>query len=78
MFLLEYETVIHDMTDSFINAYKKEMAKETGKDIGSIDDIQNLMVGVVAAGSDSTSSTIVWFILHMVLYPKVQEKIHEA
>ena len=44
--------IIRDMTDSFISAYKKEMAKETGKDIGSIDDIQGLMVDVVFAGSD--------------------------
>ena len=69
--------VIRDMTDSFISAYKKEMAKETGKDIGFIDDIQDLMADVVFAGSDTTSSTIAWFILHMVVYPNVQEKIHE-
>ena len=68
--------VIRDMTDSFISAYKKEMAKETGKDIGSIEDIQDLMVDVVIAGSDTTSSTMAWFILHMVLYHYVQEKIH--
>ena len=68
--------VIRDMTDSFISAYRKEMAKETGKDIGCIEDIQDLMVDVVIAGSDTTSSTMAWFILHMVLYPNVQEKIH--
>ena len=38
--------VIRDMTDSFISAYKKEMAKETSKDIGSIDDIPDLMLSV--------------------------------
>ena len=69
--------VIRDMTDSFISAYKKEMAKETAKDIGSIDDIQDLMLNVVFAGSDTTSSTMAWFILHMVVYPNVQGKIHE-
>ena len=69
--------VIRDMTDSFISAYKKEMAKETAKDIGSMDGIQNLMLDFVFGGSDSASSTMAWFLLHMVLYPKVQEKIHE-
>ena len=69
--------IIRDITDSFISAYKKEMVKETGKDIGSIDDIQDLMLDVIFAGSSTTSSTIAWFILHMVVYPNVQEKIHE-
>ena len=69
--------VIRDMTDSFINAYKKEMAKETSKDIGSINDIPDLMVDVSIAGSDTTSSSMAWFILYMVLYPDIQEKIHD-
>jgi hypothetical protein len=69
--------VIRDMTDSFISAYKKEMAKETGKDIGSINDIPALMLDVTTAGSDTTSSSMAWFILYMVLYPNIQEKVHD-
>jgi hypothetical protein len=69
--------VIRDMTDSFISAYKKEMEKETSKDIGSINDIRDLMVDVTFAGSDTTSSSLAWFILYMVSYPEVQKKIHD-
>ncbi len=69
--------VIRDMTDSFISAYKKEMAKETSKDIGSINDIPQLMSDVTFAGSDTTSSSMAWFILYMVLYPDIQKKIHD-
>jgi hypothetical protein len=69
--------VIRDMTDSFISAYEKEIAKETGKNIGSINDISELMLDVTLAGSDTTSSSMAWFILYMVLYPNVQEKIHD-
>ena len=65
------------MTDSFINAYKKEIAKETGKDIGTIDDIQGLMLDVIIAGSDTTSSSLAWLLLCMVSFPEIQKKIHE-
>ncbi len=53
------------------------MAKETSKDIGSINDIPDLMLDVTFAGSDTTSSSMAWFILYMVLYPDIQEKIHD-
>ena len=69
--------VIRDMTDSFVNAYKKEIAKETGKDIGTIEDIQGLMLDVIIAGSDTTSSSLAWFLLCMVSFPEIQKKIHE-
>ncbi|XP_046862296.1 cytochrome P450 2U1-like [Xenia sp. Carnegie-2017] len=61
---------IRDMADSFIEAYKKEAAKENKKDIGSIEDIKALMIDVAFAGSDTTSSSLSWFILYMTLYPK--------
>ena len=64
--------VIRDMTDSFISAYKKEMAKETGKNIGSINDIPALMLDVTFAGSNTTSSSMAWFMLYMVSYPNIQ------
>jgi cytochrome P450 len=69
--------VIRDMTDSFISAYEKEMAKETSKDIGSIDDIPDLMLSVTFGGSDTTSTSMAWFILYMVLYPNIQGQIHD-
>ncbi|XP_028400019.1 cytochrome P450 2C31-like [Dendronephthya gigantea] len=68
--------VIRDMTDSFISAYEKEIAKENAKDIGSINDIPGLMLDVALGGSDTTSATIAWFILYMVLYPDIQAKLH--
>ena len=67
--------VIRNLTDSFICSYEKEMSKETKKDIGSMDDIPSLMADVTFAGSDTTSSTLTWFLLHMVLYPDIQEKV---
>ena len=67
--------VIRNLTDSFICSYEKEMAKEAKKDIGSMDDIPSLMIDVTIAGSDTTSNSITWFLLYMVLNPDIQERI---
>ncbi|XP_028390670.1 cytochrome P450 2D4-like [Dendronephthya gigantea] len=85
VFSVEYEShkktyipgVIRDLTDSFINCYEKEIAKETNKSIGSVDDVAGLMADVIFAGSDTASSSLAWFLLYMVLYPETQAKIHE-
>ena len=69
--------VVRDLTDSFISAYEKEIAKETGKDIGSIEDIPNLMLDVAFLGSDTTSTSLAWFILYVLLHDDVQQKIHQ-
>ena len=69
--------VIRNLTDSFISCYEKEIAKETNKDIGSMDDIAGLMADVTFAGSDTTATSITWFLLFMVLHPDIQEKVHK-
>ena len=68
--------VTRDLTDGFLAAFEKEIAKETGKEIGSIEDIQGLMVDIVFAGSDTTSSVLAWYVLYIVLHEDVQKKIH--
>ncbi|CAB4028729.1 steroid 17-alpha-hydroxylase 17,20 lyase-like [Paramuricea clavata] len=69
---------IRDLTDSFISAYEKELAKETRKDISSKHiGIPGLMVDVVAVGSETSSTWLTWFFLYNVLYPNVQSKIHD-
>ena len=69
--------VTRDLTDGFLAAFEKEIAKETGKEIGSVEDIQGLMVDIVFAGSDTTSSVLAWYILYIVLHQDVQKKIQE-
>ena len=69
--------IIRNLTDSFISAYEKELAKENRKDIGSKDaGIQGLMLGALI-GSGASSIWLTWFFLYMVLFPNVQNKIHE-
>ena len=69
--------VIRDLTDSFISCYEKEIAKETNKSIGSMEDIAGLMCDVAFAGSDTTSTSLAWLFLYLVLNPDVQKKVHE-
>jgi hypothetical protein len=52
---------VRNLTDSFISAYEKELAKETRKDIGSKDiAIPGLMMNVVVVGSETTSTWLTW------------------
>ncbi|CAB4026658.1 steroid 17-alpha-hydroxylase 17,20 lyase-like [Paramuricea clavata] len=69
--------VIRDLTDSFISAYEKEISNGTSKDIGSIEDIPDLMLDVVVAGIDTASTTICWFILYTTLHQDIQAKLHK-
>ena len=69
--------VIRDLTDSFISAFKKEKPKQDGKDVGSVGVVPGLMIDFVSAGSESTSSSLAWFILYMVVHKNVQERIHQ-
>ncbi|CAB3993954.1 steroid 17-alpha-hydroxylase 17,20 lyase-like [Paramuricea clavata] len=69
--------VIRDLTDSFIGAYEKEIANWTGKAIGSIEDVPDLMLDVVLTAIDTVSTTICWFILYNVLHQDIQAKLHK-
>ena len=69
--------VIRDLTDSFISAYEKEIANGIDKDIGSIEDIPDLMLDVAVAAIDTISHTISWFILYNVLHQDIQAKLHK-
>jgi cytochrome P450 len=69
--------IVRDLTDAFISAYEKEIAKDTGKDIGTSEDIPSLMMDVLFGGADTTSTSLTWFILYVALHEDVQRKIHE-
>jgi predicted protein tyrosine phosphatase len=69
--------VIRDLTDSFISAYEKEISNGIDKDIGSIEDIPDLMLDVAVAAIDTVSDTISWFILYNVLHQDIQAKLHK-
>ncbi|KAL8221817.1 UNVERIFIED_CONTAM: hypothetical protein K2H54_074531, partial [Gekko kuhli] len=68
-------TFQRDMIDAFL----EEMEKAKGNPDTSFNE-QNLIKIIpewFGAGTETTSSTILWGLLKMVLHPEVQEKVHE-
>nr|XP_056701878.1 cytochrome P450 2D14-like [Euleptes europaea] len=63
----------------FIDAFLEEMEKVQGNPESSFNE-QNLIkiiYDLVAAGTETTASTILWGLLKMVLHPEVQKRAHE-
>lgn len=63
---------------NFVTAYLKEMKKKKDKRTPSNLNDKNLLSIVrilFAAGTDTTSTSILWCLLYMLHYPKVQEKV---
>ncbi|XP_054843684.1 cytochrome P450 2D14-like [Eublepharis macularius] len=66
-------------TRDLIDAFLEEMEKVKGNPESSFNE-QNLIKIIyewVAAGTETTSSTILWGLLKMVLHPEIQKKVHE-
>lgn len=66
-----------DLTDDFISSYENDIGKETGRCFGSMDDIAGLMADVIVGGADTTSSSISWLLLYLILNPDIQENVHK-
>ncbi|XP_063796510.1 cytochrome P450 2D15 [Pseudophryne corroboree] len=62
----------------FIDAYLLEMEKVTDPD-SSFNETNLLLTtyDLFAAGTETTSNTLRWALLYMLLYPDVQSKVHE-
>ncbi|XP_077308645.1 cytochrome P450 2D6 [Lithobates pipiens] len=62
----------------FIDAYLIEMEKEKESDSSFTE--RNLLCStydLFAAGTGTTSTTLRWALIYMLLYPNIQEKVHE-
>ncbi|CAG5131719.1 unnamed protein product [Candidula unifasciata] len=63
---------------NFVTAYLREMKKKKDKKVQSNLNEKNLIAIIrtlFAAGSDTTSTTILWCLLYMLHHPRVQEKV---
>ncbi|XP_053577327.1 cytochrome P450 2D15 [Bombina bombina] len=63
----------------FIDAYLQEMEKVKGDEESSFNE-KNLLLTTLdlfSAGTETTSATLRWSLLFMLLYPEVQEKVHK-
>ncbi|XP_068098769.1 cytochrome P450 2D6-like isoform X2 [Hyperolius riggenbachi] len=68
-----------DETRDFIDAYLLEMEKVKGDPNTSLNDSNLLFTtyDLFAAGSETTSTTLRWALLFMLLYPDIQSKVQE-
>ncbi|KAK3765107.1 hypothetical protein RRG08_061398, partial [Elysia crispata] len=63
--------------DNFVAAYLSEMKKMARQGKDTTLDKENLrrdLLQLFLAGSDTTASTILWFMIYMLYYPMAQEK----
>ncbi|XP_033110807.1 cytochrome P450 2J6-like [Anneissia japonica] len=72
------ETFDSDDIRDVIDAYIAESEKEhTDPNIFAKDTLWRIVLDLFAAGSESTSTTILWMILYLVNYPEVQKKLQQ-
>ena len=58
----------------FIDVYLTEMRTNSGL---NIDDLACIMADFLAAGTETSSTTLKWILLYLTLYPSVQERSRE-
>ena len=69
---------IRDFTDALIDAANEEIAEnKTSQRYLEEDNLLMIMHDMFTAATETTSTTISWFIVFSVLWPEKQEKIHE-
>ncbi|XP_061495315.1 cytochrome P450 2D14-like isoform X2 [Rhineura floridana] len=68
-------TVPRDLIDAFL----EEMEKAKGKPESTFNEqnLINIIVELFGAGTETSSSTILWGLLKMVLHPEVQKRVQE-
>ena len=69
------DDITRDITDALIAEYNKEKSKKLDKSMGSKDDIKYFVMNIFVAASDTSASVLTWFMLYMIIYKDVQEKI---
>ncbi|XP_075396058.1 cytochrome P450 2J2-like [Tenrec ecaudatus] len=67
-----------DKPRDFIDAYLKEMTKDTGNNTTSSFHEENLVCSTLdlfLAGTETTSTTLRWALLYMAIHPEIQERV---
>ncbi|XP_075069863.1 cytochrome P450 2D20-like isoform X2 [Mixophyes fleayi] len=67
------------VTRDFIDAYFEEMEKTKDDPSSSFSEktLHIIMADLFIAGTDTTSNTLRWSLLMMLLHPHIQKKVHE-
>ena len=59
----------------FIDCYLAKMVEEP--DVFTVEELRYVLSDIFAASTDTTSNTLKYAILYMVLNPDVQDKVHQ-
>ncbi|XP_019370423.1 PREDICTED: cytochrome P450 2D26 isoform X2 [Gavialis gangeticus] len=68
-------THIRDFTDAFLQEMEK--TKEGVETSFSYENLHLVTVDLFLAGTETTTTTLCWAVLYMLLHPEVQRKVHE-
>uniref|UniRef100_G1KCB7 Uncharacterized protein n=1 Tax=Anolis carolinensis TaxID=28377 RepID=G1KCB7_ANOCA len=68
-------TFPRDLIDAFLEEIEK--AKGNPETSFGEENLIHLMIDLFAAGTDTTSVTLLWGLLKMILYPEVQKRVQE-
>ncbi|BFZ07228.1 hypothetical protein BsWGS_10267 [Bradybaena similaris] len=69
-----------DSDASFITAYLKELRHKQANQESTTMDVSELVKviqNLFTAGSETTSTTLLWFMLYMLHYPEIQRKVYK-
>ncbi|XP_037048891.1 cytochrome P450 2J6-like [Bradysia coprophila] len=72
------ENVSKDFIDVYLHAHNK--SPSTGSGFYGEEGLENLnilLLDLIGAGTETTSTTLLWALLFMTKYPEVQKKLHE-
>uniref|UniRef100_A0A8C8VES7 Uncharacterized protein n=1 Tax=Pelusios castaneus TaxID=367368 RepID=A0A8C8VES7_9SAUR len=64
-----------DFTDAFLQEMEK--TKEHTESSFNVNNLRMVIVDLFSAGTETTSTTLRWALLYMLLYPDIQRKVHE-
>ncbi|XP_009081536.1 PREDICTED: cytochrome P450 2J2-like, partial [Acanthisitta chloris] len=59
----------------FIDSYLQEIAKDNGSNTFCEDNLMACTLDLLFAGTETTSSTIRWALLFMVMHPDIQARV---
>ncbi|XP_009900745.2 cytochrome P450 2D14 [Dryobates pubescens] len=66
---------IRDFTDAFLKEMKE--GKDTEKDTFNYDNLRLVTSDLFIAGTETTSTTLRWAVLYMLLHPEIQSKVQD-
>ena len=67
-----------DLIHAFLERMSKEDDAESSfSEANGILNLKNLMIDLFIAGTETTSTSLLWLILLLATYPEIQEKIQQ-